>query len=217
MSCRPACPSQPASGVAIGGPSAASSRTPLPLTQAAGAPPSPLLTRLERLLLPALPLPRPPARPALCPWSPARDGGAAGAGAFSARDLDSDPAPGEVRRTGVRPSPSPPEPLYGSALRLSFPTLRSPLCALPGGPWLGVPSPWGRSLESPPGGSSWDRGAPPAPATGPSCLRHLFAITSPYPPALRPSHLRASALPSSSLIPNLKGIFYSAPPPHLGT
>lgn len=179
MSCRPACPSQPASGVAIGGPSAASSRTPLPLTQAAGAPPSPLLTRLERLLLlPAFPLPRPAARPALCPWSPARDGGAVGAGAFSARDLHSDPAPGEVRRTGVRPPPSPPEPLYGSALRFSLSQHCAPHSALSleALGW-GFPALGGAAWKPHLGGPSWDRGAPPLPPRGPP----VFGTSLPSP------------------------------------
>lgn len=175
MSRGPARPSQPAGGVAIGGPSAASSRTPRPLTQAAGAPPSPL-ARLERLLLlPAFPIPLlpPPARPALCPWSPARDGGAAGAGAFSARDLDSEPAPGEVGRTGIRPPavrPSLSTVLFSDSLFLNTapPTLRSPSRPLAAGP-----KPPGTQL----GSLSW--GSPPGPGERPLNLHWALLPSAP--------------------------------------
>ena len=83
-------PSQPAGGVAIGRPSAAFSLTPRPLTLAEGGgrPSSPPLARLRRLLLLSLPsplllfFPSSRAGPALCPWSPARDGGAGGSWRF---------------------------------------------------------------------------------------------------------------------------------------
>lgn len=121
-------PSRPAGGVAIGGPSAASSLTPRPVTQAEGGgrPSSPPLARLRRLLLlPTLPLslPLPPPllpRAPLCVRGlPRGTEGLAGAGAFSALDLDSDPAPGEVGRRGSGPLAVPPWPLYGSVLKLS--------------------------------------------------------------------------------------------------
>lgn len=76
---------------------------PLPRRRAASAPPSP--ARAPQASPPPLLLPRAP----LCVRGlPRGTEGLAGAGAFSALDLDSDPAPGEVGRTGVRPPHSPP-------------------------------------------------------------------------------------------------------------
>lgn len=108
-------PSQPAGGVAIGRPSAASSLTPRPLTQAEGggrpsSPPSRASGVSSSFLSPPPSSSSPPpARAPLCVRGlPRGTEGPAGAGAFSALDLDSDPAPGEVGRTGVRPLHSPP-------------------------------------------------------------------------------------------------------------
>lgn len=166
-----------------------------------GGRPSYPLARLRRLLLlPAVPLPllpsSPPlARPALCPWSPARDVGAAGAGAFSALDLDSDR---RQVRWGGRGRGSGPLPV-----RLSLSTILfsdslfqhcpPPLCTLPSAP---VGTAWVPYWGVPPGPR--ERSSPvPRPL-----LRHLFAITSPsqFCPlcASGPQPSR-----SSSLIPNL--------------
>uniref|UniRef100_A0AC11EJC0 Discs large MAGUK scaffold protein 3 n=1 Tax=Ovis aries TaxID=9940 RepID=A0AC11EJC0_SHEEP len=93
-------PSQPAGGVAIGRPSAASSLTPRPLTQAEGggrpsSPPSRASGVSSSFLSPPPSSSSPPpARAPLCVRGlPRGTEGPAGAGAFSALDLDSDPAP----------------------------------------------------------------------------------------------------------------------------
>ena len=80
---------------------------------------------------------------------------------------------------------------FCSQTRLSFPTVRPPFCTLP--------QPLRAQPGTPPGGPSRTQGAPPSPVPE-HCLRHLFAITSPSPPALPLSRSRASGLPQQ--LPN---------------
>lgn len=131
VNCTKARPSLPVIWTTIGAPSAASSRTPRPLTQAEGdgRPSFPRASGVSSSIpSPSSPSPLLPRAP-LCVRGLSRGTeGPAGAGAFSTLDLDSDWAPGEVGWTGARPPLSPPS-LSTVLFSASFPTLR-PISAL---------------------------------------------------------------------------------------
>lgn len=143
-----------------------------------GGRPSYPLARLRRLLLlPAVPLPllpsSPPlARPALCPWSPARDVGAAGAGAFSALDLDSDR---RQVRWGGRGRGSGPLPVRLSLSTILFSDSLFQHCPPP---FVLFPQPLWAQLGSPIGGSLPGPGSDPLPFPGPFCG---ISLPSPLP------------------------------------
>lgn len=195
MSRGPARPSRPAGRVAIGGSSAARSRSPRP-RPGRRAPLLPPLARLERLLLlGALPLPFSAfllPRAPLCVRGLPRGTEGRPERALSVPETWTRTRR-QVRCGGRGSGPLPVRPNLSTVLLSdSFPTLRTPLCALPRGPWPRVPGPSGRSSGAPPGGPSWAWGAPPLLSLGPVCAplcRHLS------PPALSPSRPKASAAP----------------------
>lgn len=125
VKCRKARPSLPANWTTIGASSAASSRSPRPLTQAEGdgRPSSPRASGVSSSIpSPSSPSPLLPRAPLCVRGLPRGTEGPAGAGAFSTLDLDSDWAPGEVGRMGARPPRSPPS-LSTVLFSTSFPTL----------------------------------------------------------------------------------------------
>lgn len=210
-------PCQPAGGVAIGRWSAASSRTPRPLTQAeSGRRPSfPLLARLGRLLLllPPLPSPSPPPPSSRAPRfvSVVSRAGRRGRPELALfQHWTWTPTRRQVRWGGRRSGPLTVPPSLSMVLFSdSFPTLRAPNSAL-SSESLGRASPAPRCFGAPPEGPRRPRGEP----RGAEPSRHPARQAFTSWPSPLPTHELNSAysLPGPLSAPSASSRSAAAPP-----